>query len=526
MLIALVTLSNASLALGQIGNLTEIALLPHRNIVARFYQSLDVPAPLGRSDRIEELLYGNDKYGYFETDDFMVTSTPSGVRLKIHLIPPGYRYPISIWIKSQGKVVPVAKNLSFVSPVTGVLQEFEAKVVEGSVNRANYFIIGGAFPAVSSASGLLPTHDDGEDSATNFVSIINRYGEVVWLNFPGKGKPAGSGYIVAKPAPEGSIAILVSSRSGGYFEILNSHGEVIKSIAAKDQPLNFSMHHDFILSANTLVTFSDNMKYLRDPRRLWSTMEPYRGDRVVAIDLETVRVRPLWDMFSWFHPITERPDDFAPDKMFNRLHVKPVKKDFGHANSIDFHPVHGWLISPRDFNGFLLYDSGFTKLKWRVGSDERASHPFEDGQSIFQQHHASFLENGNVMLFDNGKSASRVVEVKVDSKAAKIIWAFAPEPPIHSRIHGSAYLVDGRSVFAFFPDSKTRQTIRHHPPASRDGTSGKEKVRDYIFEVDYPSGKVLARIELKLLSPHGSYRAYPMLSLGKSRFLGTEHVAH
>ena len=68
--------------------------------------------------------------------------------------------------------------------------------------------------------------------------------------------------------------------------------------------------------------------------------------------------------------------------------------------------------------GIIDWSDG--SLQWKYGAPE-----------IFHQHHASWLPNGNVQIFDNGMHRhgnpySRVVEV--DPKDSTIAWQYAAKP--------------------------------------------------------------------------------------------------
>ncbi len=79
------------------------------------------------------------------------------------------------------------------------------------------------------------------------------------------------------------------------------------------------------------------------------------------------------------------------------------------------------LFSCKNASRVGIIDKATKKLTWRFG------HPVTSGQ-----HHARFLPNGNVHIFDNGLrreglTYSRVIEV--DPKTDKIVWEYQANPP-------------------------------------------------------------------------------------------------
>jgi outer membrane protein assembly factor BamB len=76
------------------------------------------------------------------------------------------------------------------------------------------------------------------------------------------------------------------------------------------------------------------------------------------------------------------------------------------------------LISVRELNTIAILSRQTKKIIWEWGSGE-----------IDKQHHATLLDNGNILLFDNGPSRgfSRVIEVNPLSR--KIEWEYKAHPP-------------------------------------------------------------------------------------------------
>ncbi len=76
------------------------------------------------------------------------------------------------------------------------------------------------------------------------------------------------------------------------------------------------------------------------------------------------------------------------------------------------------LISSRQKSTVGIVDIGAEKLVWSWGPG-----------IINKQHHPTFLENGHILIFDNGwvKKRSRIVEV--DPLKRKIVWEYVEKPP-------------------------------------------------------------------------------------------------
>lgn len=96
------------------------------------------------------------------------------------------------------------------------------------------------------------------------------------------------------------------------------------------------------------------------------------------------------------------------------------------------------LFSCRNNSRVGIIDSETKKLVWNYGQPH-----------IFHQHHATFLPNGHVQIFDNGMHrhgvpGSRVIEV--DPKTDEVVWEYLASPEIQffsAHISGADRLPNG-----------------------------------------------------------------------------------
>jgi hypothetical protein len=92
-------------------------------------------------------------------------------------------------------------------------------------------------------------------------------------------------------------------------------------------------------------------------------------------------------------------------------------KEWTHANSLDLTPDGDWLISFRLTSTVAIVDPASGAFKWKWGS-----------KVLSHQHAASWLDNGHVLIFDNGchrrrhPSFSQVLEV--DPANDEIVWTY------------------------------------------------------------------------------------------------------
>ncbi|MCH9672460.1 MAG: aryl-sulfate sulfotransferase [Gammaproteobacteria bacterium] len=134
-----------------------------------------------------------------------------------------------------------------------------------------------------------------------------------------------------------------------------------------------------------------------DPELMW-------GDVVQEISREGSIVS---EWRSWEHL------SFAKDR------ICPLEshKEWTHANAIDRHADGRWLISFRLIDTIATIDPKTGKFLWKWGPG-----------TLSHQHDAHWLENGNILIFDNGThrrrgpSYSRVIEL--DPGTEEIVWQY------------------------------------------------------------------------------------------------------
>ena len=98
------------------------------------------------------------------------------------------------------------------------------------------------------------------------------------------------------------------------------------------------------------------------------------------------------------------------------------RREWTHGNSLNVTPEGHLLVSYRLTSTVGIVDRRSGNFIWKWGPGE-----------IYHQHHPTWLENGRVLLFDNGghrprSTYSRVLEV--DPSDNSIAWAYRGDPPI------------------------------------------------------------------------------------------------
>jgi hypothetical protein len=217
---------------------------------------------------------------------------------------------------------------------------------------------------------------------------------------------------------------------------------------------NPMLHHDYqrLPNGNTLILVWDKLPegiteqvrgghyYEEDPERMW-------GDVVQEItpDGEVVYEWRSWEYLN-----------FAEDI------ICPLesRKEWTHANSVFQTDDGDILLSFRLTDTVGLVDRVTGKFKWKWGRD-----------ILSHQHHASLLDTGRVLIFDNGShrrrgpTFSQVLEV--DPRTNEITWSYKPDPVVSfysffvsgaERLpNGNTFIIDGAHghLFEITPAGET-----------------------------------------------------------------------
>ena len=166
------------------------------------------------------------------------------------------------------------------------------------------------------------------------------------------------------------------------------------------------------------------------------------GATIRRWDLSAGTDEVVWDPFVFLDPLTGRTDPANSDPGANSNSRIPMAcagaslqvEDWMHANSIQAAPSGVILISLRHLDSLLAISPGFHSIAWRIGgagSDFAFPNPAD---RFYHQHFARMLDNGNLLLVDNGNGRpvaeggqyTRALEIALDWKSmvATKVWEY------------------------------------------------------------------------------------------------------
>lgn len=177
-------------------------------------------------------------------------------------------------------------------------------------------------------------------------------------------------------------------------------------------------HHDVqpVPESDRLITLDWN--YRRIPAI--NTEIDVRDNRLALLSKEgeVLESKSLYDLMSVGAPYNFRSvlaGEKGGEPELDIFHANSVEW-FGYDDLIGSHPAYGpnnVLVSIRHQNAIAVIDWQREELVWSWGQDELAG-----------PHDATFLPNGNIMVYDNGlgRGWSRILEV--DPRTDEIVWRY------------------------------------------------------------------------------------------------------
>lgn len=222
---------------------------------------------------------------------------------------------------------------------------------------------------------------------------------------------------------------------------------------------NLNMHHDCRFVDEELNV----LRYLTD--EVGDCPQGIGAGAIIEYDRETEQEVWHWNICEHWLPDTVEPD-------------------WSHLNAIE--PVAGEnaiVISSRSQHSLFKVDRDTGDVVWGLGLNGDFDMANED--LFYRQHAPEVVENGNIVLFDNGRSDvrpySRLIEIAYDetNMTAEVVWEYVPDPQVFAPIWGDAdRLANGNTLGTF--GVRRMDELTHLIEVRDDGTEA--------WHVTFPAG--------------------------------------
>lgn len=218
---------------------------------------------------------------------------------------------------------------------------------------------------------------------------------------------------------------------GSHILEINMLGDTLLHLEKGQGDFKQTVHHEILKNnKGQIVTLVLDKRVFDLSKVGGSKKDTVSGDGILVMDRKGNAVWK-WSVFDYLDPLKDK-------------NILKTRKDWVHANSLNYDTDGNYLISFYNTGEIWKVDSKTGKVYWKFGKTgiiKTAS------GEIFSESHAVHINSeGDMMLFDNGlkKKISGVYAFNLDTlkKVATTKLHFTLPQPIYNDRMGSAYLLD------------------------------------------------------------------------------------
>jgi hypothetical protein len=225
----------------------------------------------------------------------------------------------------------------------------------------------------------------------------------------------------------------------------------------------------------------------------------------------------VWNPFNFLDPLTERTNasNTDPGNSSDLVSAFPCagaslqSEEWMHANSLQVAPSGVILLSVRYLDTVVAISPQLERIAWRIGrfkSDFTFPNPSD---RFYHEHYVRMLENGNLLLFDNGNGRpaaegglyTRALELALDwnSMTATKVWEYrhqvgasggAPVYKYSDRVGAAQRLENGNTIVWFGADINPTTLVPKSPQTYTlvEADASPEAGAVAILDVQIPPG--------------------------------------
>lgn len=265
--------------------------------------------------------------------------------------------------------------------------------------------------------------------------IIDYNGNLRWYHMID-----GTGFKVSHFTKEKTILSILGKNDeptsyGSEILEINLLGDTLLHLKKGQEDFTHTIHHEILKNNNNeiLTLFVDqrvmDLTFIGGNKK-----DTVNGDGILIMDKNGKKIWQ-WSVFDVMDP-------------FKDPHLLKTKKDWMHANSLNFDKDSNYIISFYNNGQIWKIDAHSGKVIWKFGKGGTMAMPADCN---FSQAHAVHINPyGNLMFFDNGveKKQSEVYAVKLDEekKTSELNLHFKLPVKIYNERMGSAYMINDTAI--------------------------------------------------------------------------------
>jgi outer membrane protein assembly factor BamB len=297
------------------------------------------------------------------------------------------------------------------------------------------------FKAINTFPKLIPANfRDGlmlvnKRYAPGIAYLVDYKGQIRWYHMVD-----GMGFKVAHFTKDHTILSILGTNDeptsyGSQILEINLLGDTLLNLKKGQGDFKQTIHHEILKNdKNEIVTLYVDKRIMDLTSVGGSKKDTVGGDGILVLDKHGKKIWQ-WNVFDVLNPLKDP-------------HLQKTKKDWMHANSLNYDKDGNYIISFYNNGQIWKVDAHTGKVIWKFGKGGTIAMPAE---CDFTQAHAAHINAyGNLMFFDNGveKRQSGVFALKLDeqNKTSKLdLHIKLPREVFNGRM-GSAYMINDTTV--------------------------------------------------------------------------------
>ncbi|KAF2335021.1 aryl-sulfate sulfotransferase [Flavobacterium daemonense] len=261
--------------------------------------------------------------------------------------------------------------------------------------------------------------------------IVDYKGNLRWYH-----TVEGTGFKVAHFTKDQTILSILGTNDeptsyGSEILEINLQGDTLTHIKKGQGDLKQSIHHEILKkSANEIVTITVDQKIMDLTSIGGKKRDTINGDGILILDKKGKKIWK-WSVFDELDPMKDKD-------------LLKTKKDWTHANSLNYDTDGNFLLSFYNNGQIWKIDSKTGKVIWKLGKG--GTMKMAPDSNFSQAHAAHINQEGSLLFFDNGvdKKQSSVFALKINEKDNSVNLDYQIKLPkdIYNDRMGSAYMIN------------------------------------------------------------------------------------
>lgn len=275
----------------------------------------------------------------------------------------------------------------------------------------------------------------GKRETPGVAYIVDYNGNLRWYH-----TVEGTGFKVTNFTKDQTIISILGTNDeptsyGSEILEINLLGDTLTNLKKGQGDFKDVIHHEIIKkSTDEIVTLFVDERIMDLTSVGGKKKDTINGDGIIIMDKKGKELWK-WSVFDDLDPLKDKD-------------ILKTKKDWTHANSLNYDKDGNFLISFYNNGQIWKVNSTTGKVMWKLGKNGTLK---TSAEGKFSQAHAAHINpEGSLMFFDNGvdKKQSSVFAMKVDEKTnvAKLDFQIKLPRDIYNDRMGSAYMIDNETI--------------------------------------------------------------------------------